>query len=123
METVQWNVGRYVAVRRMDGVPAIFDSIRAVHPELSGHALVAQARVLNAAHSFGRMIFPYMGIGTYGQFIFISPKTRVVIVRTADEDGSGGRIAPGRRTANRQRTGLLLVLNLGVRPNAIRNES
>ena len=29
----------------------------------------------------------YMGIGTYGQFIFVSPKTRVVIVRTADEDG------------------------------------
>jgi hypothetical protein len=28
-----------------------------------------------------------MGIGTYGQFIFVSPKTRVVIVRTADKDG------------------------------------
>ncbi len=28
-----------------------------------------------------------MGIGTYGQFIFVSPKTNVVIVRTADEDG------------------------------------
>src|SRR5271170_4488605 len=59
METVQWNVGRYVAVRRMDGVSTIFDSIRAVHPELSGHALVAQARVLNAAHSSSRMIFPH----------------------------------------------------------------
>ena len=31
--------------------------------------------------------YSYMGIGTYGQFIFISPKTRVVIVRTADKDG------------------------------------
>jgi CubicO group peptidase (beta-lactamase class C family) len=29
----------------------------------------------------------YMGIGTYGQFIFVSPKTKVVIVRTADADG------------------------------------
>jgi len=28
-----------------------------------------------------------MGIGTYGQFIFVSPKTRVVIVRTASDDG------------------------------------
>jgi hypothetical protein len=28
-----------------------------------------------------------MGIGTYGQFIFVSPRTKVVIVRTADEDG------------------------------------
>jgi hypothetical protein len=28
-----------------------------------------------------------MGIGTYGQFIFVSPKTKVVIVRTADDDG------------------------------------
>ena len=28
-----------------------------------------------------------MGIGTYGQFIFVSPKTKVVIVRTADNDG------------------------------------
>ena len=27
------------------------------------------------------------GIGTYGQFIFVSPRTKVVIVRTADEDG------------------------------------
>lgn len=31
--------------------------------------------------------YSFMGIGTYGQFIFVSPKTRVVIVRTADEDG------------------------------------
>jgi CubicO group peptidase (beta-lactamase class C family) len=31
--------------------------------------------------------YSYMGIGTYGQFIFVSPKTKVVIVRTADEDG------------------------------------
>jgi CubicO group peptidase (beta-lactamase class C family) len=31
--------------------------------------------------------YSYMGIGTYGQFIFVSPKTRVVIVRTADKDG------------------------------------
>jgi CubicO group peptidase (beta-lactamase class C family) len=31
--------------------------------------------------------YSYMGIGTYGQFIFVSPRTRIVIVRTADEDG------------------------------------
>ncbi len=31
--------------------------------------------------------YSYMGIGTYGQFIFVSPKTRVVIVRTASKDG------------------------------------
>ncbi len=31
--------------------------------------------------------YSYMGIGTYGQFIFVSPKTRVVIVRMADDDG------------------------------------
>jgi CubicO group peptidase (beta-lactamase class C family) len=31
--------------------------------------------------------YSYMGIGTYGQFIFVSPKTKVVIVRTADDDG------------------------------------
>lgn len=31
--------------------------------------------------------YSYMGIGTYGQFIFVSPKAKVVIVRTADEDG------------------------------------
>jgi CubicO group peptidase (beta-lactamase class C family) len=31
--------------------------------------------------------YSYMGIGTYGQFIFVSPRTKVVIVRTADEDG------------------------------------
>jgi CubicO group peptidase (beta-lactamase class C family) len=31
--------------------------------------------------------YSYMGIGTYGQFIFVSPKTKVVIVRTADKDG------------------------------------
>ena len=28
-----------------------------------------------------------MCIGTYGQFIFVSPRTKVVIVRMADEDG------------------------------------
>jgi CubicO group peptidase (beta-lactamase class C family) len=31
--------------------------------------------------------YSFMGIGTYGQFIFVSPKTRVVIVRMADHDG------------------------------------
>jgi CubicO group peptidase (beta-lactamase class C family) len=31
--------------------------------------------------------YSYMGIGTYGQFIFVSPKTKIVIVRTADDDG------------------------------------
>jgi len=31
--------------------------------------------------------YSYMGIGTYGQFIFVSPRTRVVIVRTADKEG------------------------------------
>lgn len=31
--------------------------------------------------------YSFMGIGTYGQFIFVSPKDRVVIVRTADADG------------------------------------
>jgi CubicO group peptidase (beta-lactamase class C family) len=31
--------------------------------------------------------YRFMGIGTYGQFLFVSPKDRVVIVRTADEDG------------------------------------
>ena len=31
--------------------------------------------------------YSYMGIGTYGQFIFVSPRTKIVIVRTADEDG------------------------------------
>ena len=31
--------------------------------------------------------YSFMGIGTYGQFIFVSPRTKVVIVRTADEDG------------------------------------
>ncbi len=31
--------------------------------------------------------YSFMGIGTYGQFIFVSPKTRVVIVRMADDDG------------------------------------
>ncbi len=31
--------------------------------------------------------YSYMGIGTYGQFIFVSPKTRVVIVRMASDDG------------------------------------
>jgi CubicO group peptidase (beta-lactamase class C family) len=31
--------------------------------------------------------YSYMGIGTYGQFIFVSPGTKVVIVRTADSDG------------------------------------
>jgi CubicO group peptidase (beta-lactamase class C family) len=31
--------------------------------------------------------YSFMGIGTYGQFIFVSPKTRVVIVRMADNDG------------------------------------
>ena len=31
--------------------------------------------------------YSFMGIGTYGQFIFVSPKTKVVIVRTADDDG------------------------------------
>ena len=37
--------------------------------------------------SQGKSDYSYMGIGTYGQFIFVSPKTRVVIVRTADKDG------------------------------------
>jgi CubicO group peptidase (beta-lactamase class C family) len=31
--------------------------------------------------------YSYMGIGTYGQFVFVSPRTKVVIVRTADADG------------------------------------
>jgi CubicO group peptidase (beta-lactamase class C family) len=31
--------------------------------------------------------YSYMGIGTYGQFIFVSPRTKVVIVRTAEKDG------------------------------------
>ncbi|HYK65639.1 MAG TPA: serine hydrolase [Patescibacteria group bacterium] len=31
--------------------------------------------------------YSYMGIGTYGQFVFVSPRTEVVIVRTADSDG------------------------------------
>ena len=31
--------------------------------------------------------YNYMGIGTYGQFIFVSPRTKVVIVRTADSEG------------------------------------
>ncbi len=31
--------------------------------------------------------YSYMGIGTYGQFIFVSPRTKIVIVRTADKDG------------------------------------
>ena len=31
--------------------------------------------------------YSYMGIGTYGQFIFVSLKTKVVIIRTADDDG------------------------------------
>ncbi len=37
--------------------------------------------------SQGASDYSFMGIGTYGQFIFVSPKTKVVIVRTADEDG------------------------------------
>ena len=37
--------------------------------------------------SEGQSGYSYMGIGTYGQFIFVSPRTKVVIVRTADEDG------------------------------------
>ncbi len=37
--------------------------------------------------SQGKSDYSYMGIGTYGQFIFVSPRTKVVIVRTADEDG------------------------------------
>jgi CubicO group peptidase (beta-lactamase class C family) len=37
--------------------------------------------------SQGNSDYSYMGIGTYGQFIFVSPKTKVVIVRTADKDG------------------------------------
>jgi len=37
--------------------------------------------------SLGKSDYSYMGIGTYGQFIFVSPRTKVVIVRTADEDG------------------------------------
>jgi len=31
--------------------------------------------------------YSFMGIGTYGQFIFVSPRTKVVIVRTAGDDG------------------------------------
>ncbi|MGC2493482.1 serine hydrolase domain-containing protein [Candidatus Binatus sp.] len=37
--------------------------------------------------SQGKSDYSYIGIGTYGQFIFVSPKTKVVIVRTADKDG------------------------------------
>jgi len=37
--------------------------------------------------SLGESDYSFMGIGTYGQFIFVSPRTKVVIVRTADEDG------------------------------------
>jgi CubicO group peptidase (beta-lactamase class C family) len=37
--------------------------------------------------SHGDDDYSFMGIGTYGQFIFVSPKTKVVIVRTADADG------------------------------------
>jgi len=37
--------------------------------------------------SQGQADYSFMGIGTYGQFIFVSPKTKVVIVRTADDDG------------------------------------
>ena len=39
------------------------------------------------AVSQGKSDYSYMGIGTDGQFIFISPRTKVVIVRTADKDG------------------------------------
>ena len=31
--------------------------------------------------------YSFIGIGTYGQFIFVSPKTKIVIVRTAATDG------------------------------------
>ena len=37
--------------------------------------------------SQGANDYSYMGIGTYGQFIFVSPKTKVVIIRTAEKDG------------------------------------
>ena len=37
--------------------------------------------------SQGKYDYSYMGIGTYGQFIYVSPRTKVVIVRTADKDG------------------------------------
>ena len=37
--------------------------------------------------SRGATDYSFMSIGTYGQFIFVSPKTKVVIVRTADNDG------------------------------------
>jgi CubicO group peptidase (beta-lactamase class C family) len=37
--------------------------------------------------SLGGGDYEYLANGTYGQFIFISPRTRVVIVRTAGEDG------------------------------------
>ena len=37
--------------------------------------------------SLGKSDYSYMGIGTYGQFIFVSPRTKVVIIRTADKDG------------------------------------
>jgi CubicO group peptidase (beta-lactamase class C family) len=37
--------------------------------------------------SLDRGDYEYLANGTYGQFIFISPGTRVVIVRTAGEDG------------------------------------
>ena len=37
--------------------------------------------------SHGEGDYSYMGIGSYGQFIFVSPRTKVVIVRTAGEDG------------------------------------
>src|SRR5271154_6683610 len=42
----------------MDGLSTIFESIRADHPEFSGNALVAQARVLNASQSSSRMMIP-----------------------------------------------------------------
>ncbi|MGO9450541.1 MAG: serine hydrolase domain-containing protein [Candidatus Binataceae bacterium] len=37
--------------------------------------------------SQGEGNYSFIGIGTYGQFIFISPKTKIVIVRTAATDG------------------------------------
>ena len=52
MEALRRIVGRYVAIGRVDGLSTIFDSIRAVHPELSAHALVAQARVLKGIPIF-----------------------------------------------------------------------
>ena len=48
---------------------------------------MATTSTFGGAYSQGKSDYSYIGIGTYGQFIFVSPKTKVVIVRTADKDG------------------------------------